>query len=123
MGITHHSNYVRWMEEARFDFMTSAGYGMKRLEADGITSPVVSVECRYISPSTFDDKIRIDTAVERYNGVKLEMSYKMTNAETGKLVMTAKSSHCFIDRDGTPIAVRKRVPEFDALLLGFANDK
>ena len=43
MGITHHSNYVRWMEEARMDFLSSIGYGMRRLESDGITSPVVSV--------------------------------------------------------------------------------
>ena len=37
MGITHHSNYVRWMEEARMDFLSQIGYGMKQLEADGIT--------------------------------------------------------------------------------------
>ena len=23
MGIVHHSNYVRWMEEARIDFLTN----------------------------------------------------------------------------------------------------
>lgn len=47
MGITHHSNYVRWMEEARMDLLHSIGYGMRRLEKEGIISPVVSVECRY----------------------------------------------------------------------------
>ena len=26
MGVTHHSNYVRWMEEARVDFMDKIGY-------------------------------------------------------------------------------------------------
>ena len=33
MGITHHSNYIRWMEEARMDFLESVGFGMRELEA------------------------------------------------------------------------------------------
>ena len=26
MGITHHSNYIRWMEEARIDFLEQLGW-------------------------------------------------------------------------------------------------
>ena len=26
MGITHHSNYIRWMEEARIDFLSQIGW-------------------------------------------------------------------------------------------------
>lgn len=28
MGITHHSNYIRWMEEARIDFLRQIGWGL-----------------------------------------------------------------------------------------------
>ena len=45
MGITHHSNYIRFMEEARMNFLSEIGYPMTRLEEEGITSPVVSVNC------------------------------------------------------------------------------
>ncbi len=116
MGITHHSNYIRWMEEARMSFLQSIGYGMRSLEANNITSPVVSVECIYKHPTTFDDEIKIEVSLEKYTGVKLQMSYTMTDVETGAVVFTAKSSHCFIDTDGRPIAVRKRFPGFDAIL-------
>lgn len=116
MGITHHSNYVRWMEEARMDLLQSMGYGMRRLEEEGITSPVVSVECLYKHPTTFDDEIKIEVSLEKYTGVKLTMSYTMINLETGAIVLTAKSSHCFIDADGRPIAVKKHFPGFDAVL-------
>lgn len=120
MGITHHSNYVRWMEEARMDFLQQIGYGMKRLEADGITSPVVSVECQYKHPTTFDDRIRVELAVEKYTGAKLALTYVMTNEATGDVVLTARSSHCFIDDEGRPIAVRRHFPEFDAALKALA---
>lgn len=116
MGITHHSNYVRWMEEARMDFLKSVGYGMRKLEADGITSPVVSVECHYRQTTTFDDDIKIEVKMEKYTGVKLMLSYVMTNAQTGETVFTGNSSHCFIDANGRPIAVKKYFPEFDEVL-------
>ena len=30
MGIIHHSNYIRWFEEARVDFMDRCGFPMLR---------------------------------------------------------------------------------------------
>lgn len=116
MGITHHSNYVRWMEEARTDFLNSSGYGIRRLEKEGVTSPVVSIECQYKHTTTFDDNVKIDVSLEKYTGVKLVIKYTMTNLETGDLVFTATSSHCFIDGNGIPVAIRKRFPEFDEIL-------
>ncbi len=116
MGITHHSNYVRWMEEARMDFLSQLGYGMKRFENEGITSPVVSVECQYKKPTTFDEEIEINVKIEKYTGVKLSLSYVMTNIATGDVVLTASSSHCFIDACGRPIAVKKYFPEFDRII-------
>lgn len=116
MGITHHSNYLRWMEEARTDYLKSLGYGLRRLEEDGVTSPVVSVECRYKRSTTFDDEIKIEVSIVKYNSVKLELCYLMTDLATGTAVLTAKSTHCFIDGDGKPIAVSKHFPEFDEVL-------
>ena len=116
MGITHHSNYIRFMEEARLHFLDKCGCGLKKFEEMGVTSPVVSVECEYKFPTTFDDEIKISISVEGYTGVKLMLSYEITNTQTGKIVCLGKSSHCFINEKGVPISVRKHFPEFDALL-------
>ena len=43
MGITHHSNYIRFMEEARIYVLDMLGYGFDRMEAEGVVSPVVAV--------------------------------------------------------------------------------
>lgn len=116
MGITHHSNYIRFMEEARMNFLSEIGYPMTRLEAEGITSPVVSVNCEYKHPTTYSDKIEIEVSLTQYTGVKLSLSYIMRNADTGGIVAVASSSHCFIDANGKPIAVKKHFPEFDEVL-------
>ncbi len=118
MGITHHSNYIRWMEEARVDYLEQLGYGLKRLEDEGVTSPVVEVACRYRQTTTFADEVRIHVAVEQYTGVKLTLNYTITNTATDALVFTGTSSHCFIDGKGRPLAMKKRFPEFDGALRG-----
>ncbi len=116
MGITHHSNYIRWMEEARMDYLYSIGYGYDRLEAEGIVSPVVSVECSYKKTTTFYDLIDIDVKVESYNGVKLVLSYIMKNKD-GDVVCEAHSSHCFLNEKGKPVMMKKEKPEFHEALM------
>ena len=116
MGITHHSNYIRFMEEARMNFLAEVGYPMTRFEAEGITSPVVSVNCEYKHSTTYGDNIEIEVFLVNYTGVKLTLSYTMRNADTGDLVATATSQHCFIDKNGLPIAVKKHLPDFDSVL-------
>ena len=46
MGITHHSNYIRWMEEARVDFLAQIGWDYAMLEEMGVISPVIGIECK-----------------------------------------------------------------------------
>ena len=75
MGITHHSNYIRYMEEARVHFLEQLGYGYARQEREGVISPVIGLDCRYKHSSSFDDLIRIRVRVLAYNGVKLTVGY------------------------------------------------
>jgi len=44
MGLTHHSNYIRFMEEARVDFMEQLGFGYEKMEAEGVGSPVIAID-------------------------------------------------------------------------------
>ena len=88
MGITHHSNYIRWMEEARVDFLKQIGWSYEKLEADGVISPVTAIDCRYKASTTFPDEITIAVSVAEYRGVRLKFRYEMTDAAKDKLAAT-----------------------------------
>lgn len=121
MGITHHSNYIRWMEEARVDFLTQIGWDFAKLESLGIVSPVVSVECQYKHTTTFPEVIHISVAIEEFKGVKLKLKYSMEN-DDGEIVCEGRSEHCFLDVSGKPIRLNKEFPEFyNALTLRAGN--
>ena len=120
MGITHHSNYIRWMEEARIDFLSQIGWDYARLESLGIVSPVVSVSCNYKVVTTFSEVVEIETSVKEFKGIKLILSYEMKNTD-GKVVCDATSTHCFLDENGRPIQLKKQFPELAEVLTELAD--
>ena len=113
MGIIHHSNYVKWMEEARLDLMDQIGLNYKQMEEMEIISPVLSISVEYHSMVHFDDTVVIQTKLVKYTGVKMEVEYIMTDKETGELRTTAYSSHCFLNRSGKPISLKRSYPVLD----------
>lgn len=119
MGITHHSNYIRWMEEARIAFLAEIGWDFVRLEAAGIVSPVTAVDCKYKQSTVFSEVVNITVSVEEFRGVKLKLAYLMENAE-GKTVCEAHSEHCFLDQKGMPLRLKKEHPDFYDTLIALA---
>ena len=108
MGITHHSNYVRFMEEARVDFLDKIGYGFDRIEAEGVVSPVIAISCNYKHPTTFKDLIEIEVVISNMQDLKFEFTYTMRLGD--KIVCIGQSTHCFMEK-GRPVVIAKRLPE------------
>lgn len=119
MGIIHHSNYIKWMEEARMDFMDQIGLSYKEMEEMEIISPVLSVSCDYKSMVHFDETVVIETKIASYNGIKMKIEYRMTDKETGELRTIAESEHCFLNRAGKPISLKRSYPEIDTKFFSF----
>lgn len=117
MGVTHHSNYVRFMEEARVDFLEQIGWGYDKMEAEGIVSPVVNISVDYKKTTTFADVIEIQIAVQKISAFKLILDYTMIC--NGEVACTAHSSHCFLDKEGRPVVIEKKYPQMFAKLQEF----
>lgn len=113
MGIVHHSNYVRFMEEARVDWMDQLGYGFDQMEAEGVVSPVIAISCQYKHPTTFKEVISIEVKVTEMSALKISFGYTMK--ANGKVVCLASSTHCFLE-NGRPVALSERFPELYALI-------
>lgn len=122
MGVTHHSNYVRWMEEARIDFLEQIGYGYRKLEEDGIISPVIGVECEFKATTTFDDTVEIEVGIEEFRGVRLVICYRMFDATDGRLVLTGRTRHCFVDANGRPTVLEHSFPDFARKLMEMRDE-
>ena len=112
MGIVHHSNYIRYFEEARVSFMEQAGYPYERLEQEEIMSPVLGINCKYMHPLRFGDTFRVEVRLVRMTKLKCSFSYEIFDAKTGEQKAKGRSDHGFVDRNGRPVILPKSKPEF-----------
>ena len=120
MGIIHHATYVKWLEEARIDFLEQLGVDYSTLEKMGLVSPIVEVSCQYKRMVRFGDSVSIALHVKKYTGVKLVLGYTVTDAVSGALCTTAETTSCFMNGEGSIISLKKEFPAIHELFSPFA---
>lgn len=111
MGVVHHSNYIRFLEEARCAHLESIGMPYSKIEEMGIMIPVLGVNCSYKYHVTYDDTIVINVKIVDFNGVRMTVKYNITNKADGSLVMNAETKHCFTDKSLKPVNTKKNYVE------------
>lgn len=112
MGIVHHSNYIRFLEEARCQMLDEASMPYSSFEEKGIMIPVLGVNCSFKHHVTFNDIILIKPYVKDFNGVRLTMGYTVVDKATNNLVLTGETKHCFTDSNLKPARLQNKIPEF-----------
>ena len=112
MGVVHHSNYIRYMEEARCSWLESIQMPFSLLEQNNITIPVLGVNCSYKYHATFGDTILIKPYMKEYTGIRMTVGYEMTDKKTGKVFLIGETKHCFTDNNIKPINLKKHAPQF-----------
>ncbi|MBE5963224.1 MAG: acyl-CoA thioesterase [Lachnospiraceae bacterium] len=115
MGIVHHSNYIRWFEEARCDMLEQMGFGYRKMEEEGVIIPVLSVACNYKSMVRFEETVVILSTVTEFNGIKFKVTYEIRDSETNELRTTGESTHCFLSRAHQPLRLKKEYPHIYSL--------
>ena len=115
MGVIHHANYIKWMEEARVAFLDSLGCGYAEIEREGVVSPVVGVSVEYRRPTMFADEVEIAIQIRKYSGRMMEIGYEIRNLTRGTLAAEASSKHCFL-KEGAVVSLKTALPKLDALL-------
>lgn len=117
MGIIHHSNYIRWFEEARVDFMDQIGFGYNKAVECGIDFAVLEVHCAYKSMVRFGDVVNIQISLSELKNASMIVNYQISDAGSGEIRTLGKTRHCFYDGvKKRPVSLKKVIPELFELL-------
>ncbi len=123
MDIIHHSNYIRYFEEARIYWMEEIGLKFSEVEKRGILIPVMFVDCQYLVPVQFEDDIEIQVKLAYFDGIKMEFTYELYQKKTGQLCTTGRSGHCFLNDKMKPVLVKKQFPDiYEKMQEALARD-
>lgn len=94
MGIVHHSNYVRFCEEARVDWLIQKGI-LDLSPSTVYLLTVIDIRFKYIKPLRYREEFSIQLQIKAV-GVKLVIQYKIFNS-ANVLCALAETVHCSIN--------------------------
>lgn len=117
MGIINHINYIRWMEEARVDYLEQLGYGYDWAVAEGIDFALLGIRCRYRAMCRFRETIDIHVFLKSVTPVRMTVGYRMVGQADGTLRFEGESDHCYFSaQKQRPVGLHKALPDLYALL-------
>ena len=100
MGVVHHSNYLRWFEMARVEYLRTANVLLPDLIADGILFPITDVQCKYRQSAYFDEKIRVEARLVDFSRAKLCFAYRVVRETDNVLLAEGNTQNVFTDDKG-----------------------
>ena len=96
MGIVHHSNYIKFFEVARTEWLRSAGLTYAEMERRGVMMPIVEVQVKYRQPAYYDELIRVRAIVEEMPMARMTFKYEIYG-EDDRPIATGLTTLGFID--------------------------
>lgn len=111
MDCVHHSNYIRWFEEARSFLMREMDFPYEGMEAADILSPVLQVQAQYKTMARYGDTVDVEIALVEFTGTRGAFTYTVRDHATGAVRCTGRTEHCFL-KEGRPVSLKKALPEY-----------
>ena len=100
MGIVWHGNYIKYFEDGREAFGAQYGISYLNVYKQGLTIPLVSINCDYKKSLQYGDKAIIETKFIDSPAAKILFEYKIYRASDHSLAATGKSTQVFLNKKG-----------------------
>jgi acyl-CoA thioester hydrolase len=85
MGVVHHASYLRYLEDARVDFLRQLGRPYSTLrDVDRIEFAVIGIELAYRTPLAFDELFDVHAGISSVRRASFTIEY-------------------LVERDGVPV--------------------
>ena len=116
-GIIFYPTYFRWMDAATWAFMSSVGYGPKRMRGEHRSMPLVSAQCQFLFPAEHGDRCEVRSRIARFGGKSFVVAHEVVRGDGTEL---AKGSETrvwgrYADGPGTPMKGETISEEIKAL--------
>lgn len=98
MGIVHHSNYVKFFEFARTEWLRAVGLTYAEMERRGVMMPIVEVQVKYRQPAYYDELITVRAEVSELPMARITFRYEI-RGEDGRNIASGLTTLGFIDKE------------------------
>lgn len=114
-GVIYHSNYLKFMERVRTEWLRALGYSQHELGKEGLLFVVHSASLRYVAPGRLDDELLVTATIKEIRRASIVFFQQAYRKEVdGKQVLLCEGDIKITFIDG--IAFKSK-----ALPAGFAD--
>jgi acyl-CoA thioester hydrolase len=96
MGIVHHSNYLRFLEEARVAWAVHHGLIQFQNPETASHFAVYETRVRHLRPTRFGDDLEIDVEAKR-EGIRVVFQYRVRKKD--EVLCLGQTEHVSLDKD------------------------
>lgn len=100
-GVVYYANYLKFLEEARTEYLEEKGLSIKELAKQEVLFVVARQEIDYKLPARYADILEIDARITGVSGVKIEFENEIKN-QNNQLVAKAKTILVCVGKDLKP---------------------
>jgi acyl-CoA thioester hydrolase len=107
MGIVYHTNYIKWFEVGRNEFMRQTGIIYTDIEKQGYYLPLTTVHCHYLLPARYDQILIIETHVDYIKRATVKFNCNIRDESQKNVLAEGYTIHACTNREGKV----RRIPQ------------
>lgn len=102
MGIVHHTNYLRFMEEARVAWAHNLGLIDYQKPESAFQFAVVETRVKHLKPARFGDVIDIEVQARAVGRVRIQFQYRLIHYKSKDILCIGSTTHVALDTELQP---------------------
>lgn len=104
-GIVYYGNYLKFLEEARTEFLEGKGMSVADFLERGLAYAVRKCSIIYRSPARYGDTLLCDATLLKVTAAQLIFSQKIFHKTTGQLIVEAEVTLACLNQDFKPTVI------------------
>ena len=104
-GVVYYGNYLKYLEEARTEFLEKKGLSVATFHERGFVYAVRKVIISYKSPARYGDILSCDAALLKVTAAQIFFSQKIAQKDSGILVAEAEVILACLNQNFRPVQI------------------
>jgi acyl-CoA thioester hydrolase len=114
MGVVYHTNYIKWFELGRNEFMRQLGVPYTELGKLALNLPLIKVSCEYLKFAMYDQLLTVGTSFDYIKKATIRFNSRIWDENKETLLVEGYTIHACTNNEGKI----RRIPK---LLLELIN--
>ena len=109
-GVVYYAEYLKFLEEARTEFLDRRGVSVKGLAEKDTLFVVARQETDYKSPALYGDVLEVETKISGTSGVRIDFEHEIKN-QNKQIVVKAKTILVCVGKNFKPKAIPDEIQQ------------